>query len=65
MAVIKPFKALRPAKEVAHLVSSVPYDVVNREEATELAEGNPLSFLRITRAEIELDSEVNAYSKEV
>lgn len=65
MAVIRPFKALRPVKEKAHLVASVPYDVVNTEEAAELAEGNPLSFLRVTRSEIELDSSVDHYSQEV
>jgi uncharacterized protein (DUF1015 family) len=65
MAVIKPFNALRPSKESAHLVASVPYDVVNREEAKEKAENNSLSFLRISRAEIELPQNVNPYSKEV
>ncbi len=65
MAVIKPFKALRPEKNVAHLVASVPYDVVNREEAFELAEGNPISFLRVTRSEIELLATVDPYSEEV
>jgi uncharacterized protein (DUF1015 family) len=65
MAVIKPFNALRPAKESARLVASVPYDVVNREEAKEKAGGNLVSFLRVSRAEIELPESVNPYSKEV
>lgn len=65
MAVIRPFKALRPDKSVAHLVASVPYDVVNREEAAELAKGNPINFLRITRSEIELDGKTDAYSQDV
>lgn len=65
MAVIRPFKALRPAPEKAHLVSSVPYDVVNRDEAKALAAGNELSFLRITRSEIDLSDDVNPYSPEV
>jgi uncharacterized protein (DUF1015 family) len=65
MAVIRPFKALRPSKESAHLVASVPYDVVNREEALELSKNNELSFLRVTRAEIELGDNINPYSKEV
>jgi uncharacterized protein (DUF1015 family) len=65
MAVIKPFRALRPSEKSAHLVASVPYDVVNREEAKEYANENPLSFLRISRAEIELDDNVNPYSPEV
>lgn len=65
MAVIKPFKALKPTKDNAHLVASVPYDVVNREEAKAQAKGNKLSFIRVTRSEIELDDKVNAYSPEV
>ncbi|WP_337873460.1 DUF1015 family protein [Ignavibacterium sp.] len=65
MAVIRPFKALRPTKENAHLVASVPYDVINKEEARELAEGNPLSYLHVTRSEIDLPDNVDVYSKEV
>ena len=65
MAVIKPFKALRPAKQSADKVASVPYDVVSTEEAKEIAEGNPLSFLRVTRSELELDINTDPYSPEV
>ena len=65
MAVVKPFKALRPAKEVADLVASVPYDVVNTLEAKELADDNPFSFLRVTRSEIELPESTDVYSHEV
>jgi uncharacterized protein (DUF1015 family) len=65
MAVIRPFKALRPTKEKAQLVASVPYDVVNKEEAREFAKGNPLSYLHITRSEIDLPDGTDAYSKEV
>lgn len=65
MAVIRPFKALRPTKEKSHLVASVPYDVVNREEASHFAEGNPLSYLHITRSEIDLPDVKDVYSKEV
>jgi len=65
MAVIRPFKAVRPLDKVAHLVASVPYDVVNTEESAELAKGNPISFLRVTRSEIELPQNVDHYSKEV
>ncbi|MCB0753158.1 MAG: DUF1015 domain-containing protein, partial [Ignavibacteriae bacterium] len=65
MAVIKPFKAIRPDKKVAHLVASVPYDVVNREEAAELVKGNEINFLRVTRSEIELPDSVNPYDKSV
>ncbi len=65
MAIIRPFKALRPTKEKAQLVASVPYDVVNREEAKQAAEGNPLSYLHITRSEIDLPEIKDVYSKEV
>lgn len=65
MAIIRPFKALRPKNEIAHLVASVPYDVVNTAEAKEYAENFPNSFLRITRSEIELPDSVDHYSEEV
>ncbi|MDH7604066.1 MAG: DUF1015 family protein [Melioribacter sp.] len=65
MAIIRPFRALRPNEKVAHLVASVPYDVVSREEAAELAKGNPLSFLRVTRSEIEMPHIEDVYSNEV
>jgi uncharacterized protein (DUF1015 family) len=65
MAVIRPFKALRPTKEKAQLVASVPYDVVNREEAVKHADKNPLSYLRITRSEVDLPDVKDVYSKQV
>lgn len=65
MAVIRPFKAVRPSEKVAHLVASVPYDVVNREEAADLAKGNPICFLRVTRSEIEMKEKIDVYSSEV
>ena len=57
MAIIRPFSALRPPPNRAKDVSSVPYDVVNTEEARALAEGNPLSFLHVSRPEIDLPRE--------
>jgi uncharacterized protein (DUF1015 family) len=65
MAVIRPFKALRPTIEKAQLVASVPYDVVNREEAADFAKGNPLNYLHITRSEIDLPNVNDVYSKEI
>lgn len=65
MAVIRPFKAVRPNEKVAHLVASVPYDVVNKEESAALAKGNPISLLRVTRSEIELPEGTDVYSYEV
>ncbi len=65
MAVVKPFKGLRPNPTVADKVAALPYDVMNREEAKKMAEGNPYSFLHISRSEIDLDDSVDPYSKEV
>ena len=65
MAVVHPFSALRPTRETAAAVSSVPYDVVNTEEARHLAAGNPLSFLHVTRSEIDLPPGTDPYSQEV
>lgn len=65
MAVIRPFKALRPGKSEAEFIASQPYDVINREEAEAIAKENPISFLRVTRSEIELDKSIDAYSNEV
>jgi uncharacterized protein (DUF1015 family) len=65
MAVIKPFNALRPSKESAHLVASVPYDVVNREEAKEKAENNNLKFFKNIKSRNRTSADVNPYSKEV
>ena len=65
MATIRPFRALRPVPEAASAVASVPYDVVGAAEARELAAGNPLSFLRVSRAEIELPEGTDPYARSV
>ena len=65
MAVIHPFRALRPPVDKVAQVASVPYDVVNTAEARTLAEGNPLSFLRVTRPEIDLPDGADVYSDQV
>src|SRR3954451_15511329 len=65
MALIHPFRALRPARDAAPAVSSVPYDVVNTEEARQLAAGNPLSFLHVTRSEIDLPAGTDPYAADV
>ena len=65
MATIRPFRALRPPPERAKQVSSVPYDVVNTEEARRLARGNPLSFLHVSRPEIDLPQGTDIYSEPV
>ncbi len=65
MALISPFKALRPTPESAARVAAVPYDVVNTEEAQALAVDNPLSFLHVSRAEIDMPAETNPYADAV
>jgi uncharacterized protein (DUF1015 family) len=65
MASIFPFAALRPAPHAAAAVAAVPYDVVSTEEARALADGNPLSFLRVSRAEIDLPPGTDPYSDAV
>jgi uncharacterized protein (DUF1015 family) len=65
MALLYPFRALRPMPANAAAVSSVPYDVVSTEEARELAADNPLSFLHVTRPEIDLATNVDPHSAAV
>lgn len=65
MANIRPFSALRPPAERAKEVASVPYDVVNTAEARALAAGNPLSFLHVSRPEIDLPEGTDVYSDAV
>src|SRR5436309_6631197 len=65
MATLHPFRALRPNPTHAARIAAVPYDVVSTDEARALAEGNPLSFLRVSRAEIELNPGADPYAAEV
>jgi uncharacterized protein (DUF1015 family) len=65
MAEIRPFKALRPHNEYAAQVASRPYDVLNSDEARKEAGTNLLSFLHVTKAEIDLDPSVDVHSDEV
>jgi uncharacterized protein (DUF1015 family) len=65
MALIAPFRALRPTPASAAHVAAVPYDVVNVQEAHALAAGNPLSFLHVSRAEIDLAPQTDPYSDAV
>ena len=62
---VKGFCAWRPAADRAEEVASVPYDVVNREQAKALAQDNPNSFLHVVRAEIGLPDTVEIYADEV
>ena len=65
MAVVRQFRALRPAKGKEKDIASVPYDVVNTNEARVLAEGNPRSFLHVVRPEIDLPDSVDIYDDSV
>ncbi|PAY18381.1 hypothetical protein CKO51_16540 [Rhodopirellula sp. SM50] len=62
---VQPFRAVRPTAEKAAQVASVPYDVVNRDEAAALADGNPDSFLHVVRPDIDLPPETDPYADEI
>ncbi len=65
MAIISPFKALRPKTELARQVASRPYDVLNSEEARVEAKGNSNSFLHVTKSEIDLPADIDTHSRVV
>jgi uncharacterized protein (DUF1015 family) len=65
MALIFPFAALRPVPQAAAAVAAVPYDVVSTDEARALAADNPLSFLHVSRAEIDFPPGVDPYSDQI
>src|SRR5207247_3540809 len=65
VAIIRPFNALRPQAERAPQVAAVPYDVVSTEEARALVAGNSLSFLHVSRPEIDLPDGTPIYSDQV
>ncbi len=65
MSTVRPFNALRPSASNVERVSAVPYDVVNADEARAMAARNPLSFLHVSRAEIDLPAATDPYSDSV
>lgn len=65
MAIIKPFKALRPQPQLAKQIASKPYDVLNSQEAKVETQGNPNSFLHITKSEIDLPESVDIHDQQV
>jgi uncharacterized protein (DUF1015 family) len=65
MAVIKPFRGLRPPSSLAKDLSCLPYDVMNRDEAAKMAKGKDCSLLHITRSEIDLPEDTDLHSDEV
>lgn len=65
MSVFRPFKAIRPKSEYASKVAALPYDVMNSDEAREMVKDNPISFLHVDKAEIDLPRDTYLYSEEV
>jgi uncharacterized protein (DUF1015 family) len=65
MAVIKPFRGLRPPRALAKDLACLPYDVMNTDEARKMAKGKECSLLHITRSEIDLPADIDTHSEEV
>lgn len=65
MAVVRPFRGLRPRPDVASQVASPPYDVLSSDEARQLVADNPDSFLRVNKSEVDFEPGVPSYSDEV
>jgi len=65
MAIVKPFAALRPKPELASQICELPYDVMSSDEAREIAAGNPVSFLHISKPEIDLPLNTDVHAPEV
>lgn len=65
MAIVKPFKAIRPVKELVSKIAALPYDVMSSEEAREIVKNNKYSFLHIDRAEVDLDIGIDVHDKRV
>ena len=65
MAVVKPFRGLRPPKDIAQELACLPYDVMNTREARKMAEGKECSLLRVTRSEIDCVEGIDNHSQKV
>lgn len=65
MSTVRPFRAVRPQKAYAGKIAALPYDVMNTEEARVRAEQNPLTFLRVDRAEVDFPAGQDPYAPEV
>ncbi len=65
MAVVKPFRAIRPAAELVERVAALPYDVMSSNEAREMVKGNAYSFLHVDKAEIDLEPDIDLYDQRV
>ena len=65
MAIVKPFPALRPAKDLAAKICELPYDVVSAAEARQIAAGNPLSFFHVSKPEIDFPPDADPHQPAV
>ena len=65
MAVIKPFKAIRPINELVDKIAALPYDVMDSDEARDMVKDNPYSFLHVDKAEIDLPTDIDVYDDRV
>jgi uncharacterized protein (DUF1015 family) len=65
MAVIRPFRAWRPIRELVGQVAALPYDVMSSDEAREMVKDNPHSFLHVDKAEIDLEPDIDLYDQQV
>jgi len=65
MAIVRPFKAVRPIKKLAKRVAALPYDVMSSDEARQMVKDNPYSFLHIDKAEIDLPEDIDLYDLSV
>src|SRR6059036_2512782 len=65
MATVRPFGSLRPRPELAAQICELPYDVLSSDEARQIAAGNPLSFLHVSKPEIDLPPGTDPYAPEV
>lgn len=65
MAIVRPFKAVRPTRELASRVAALPYDVMSSDEARQMVKDNPYSFLHIDKAEIDLAEDIDLYDLSV
>ncbi|WP_313125888.1 DUF1015 domain-containing protein [Proteiniclasticum ruminis] len=65
MAIVRPFRAVRPHETLADKVAALPYDVMNSEEAREMVKDNPYSFLHVDKSEVDLSPSIDLYDQRV
>lgn len=65
MAIIRPFKAIRPINELVDKIAALPYDVMDSDEAREMVKDNPYSFLHVDKAEVDLPTDIDVYDDRV